>query len=592
MDRDEGNEEPSVYVYNGLDLVPDEVRHVRVDPSLTFPARAFFECRHLEVVELPEGLLQIRDRAFSNCYSLRIINIPSTVTEIGKCAFHYCEKLEVADLPIEVQRLGWHVFNNCKSLKSINIPPNIELIKEGSFKDCARVSEVLFSEGLREIGEGGFSRCTSLVSVTLPPSLREVGVQSFDGCVKLNEIHMHDDIYSIGRGAFKDCNITNFRIPPLVANVDISILGRNNGLVSLELPERRNNIKDSMMGETVLGALRNIALPSDCLVRIILSANFTSLVVAFPNADQGTISTALKTRFDELPIHKICYYQSYHDNESTLQSLKREFNELNVSGKEQDCLGMTPLHILACSTKPSIEMYRLLIDKYPETLVIEDKWGDIPLMYAIWCNAPAEVVDLLVESYKSLHPDYDFNWGGMIRTLAQRNVPLPNIQRLISTHTSSFSGQKYDMQALVIELASSDATKARLYKPYTSIGTCRYLLQLSITERLESLAVSRWSVELKNVIISLPKNVTIREASVRELYQRLATYESIKEGTSVLELALWKTKIDEGRNKRARVGEEDINYKDQCRINSGADIIIRNVLPYLLPKLWPNKCRW
>ena len=67
------------------------------------------------------------------------------------------------------------------------------------------------------------------------------------------------------------------------------------------------------------------------------------------------------------------------------------------------------------------------------------------------------------------------------------------------------------------------------------------------------------------------------------MYDTLATYESIKEGTSVLELALWKAKIDEGRNKRARV-EGDDSYKDRCRVNSGADIVIRNVLPYLLPK--------
>ena len=88
-----------------------------------------------------------------------------------------------------------------------------------------------------------------------------------------------------------------------------------------------------------------------------------------------------------------------------MQSLKREINpwtlqppgQLNTSGKQQDCLGMTPLHILACSTKPTIEMIRLLIEKYPETLLMKDKWGDVPL-YALWCNAPAAVIDLLVES--------------------------------------------------------------------------------------------------------------------------------------------------------------------------------------------------
>ena len=74
------------------------------------------------------------------------------------------------------------------------------------------------------------------------------------------------------------------------------------------------------------------------------------------------------------------------------------------------------------------------------------------------------------------------------------------------------------------------------------------------------------------------------EVSAGNLYDRLATYESIKEGTSVLELALWKAKIDESSCKRARVDSE-VGSRGQCRINCGADIVMRNVLPYLLPKL-------
>ena len=110
------------------------------------------------------------------------------------------------------------------------------------------------------------------------------------------------------------------------------------------------------------------------------------LKIAFPNEDSDTISDALRHRFDDLPIHKICYYQSYHPTETVMQNLKREINpwtanilgQLNASGKEQDCLGMTPLHILACSTQQNVEMYRLMIEKYPEALIMKDKWEIYP----------------------------------------------------------------------------------------------------------------------------------------------------------------------------------------------------------------------
>ena len=317
--------------------------------------------------------------------------------------------------------------------------------------------------------------------------------------------------------------------------------------------------------------------------------------VAFPDADtddddnnDDTITVALKHRFDDLPIHKICYYQSYHDNEATMQSLKREINpwttkplgQLNRTGKQQDCLGMTPLHILACSTKPTIEMCQLLIEKYPESLIMKDKWGDIPLLYTFWCNAPAGVLDLLVESYKSLHPDYEFDWKGMLLTMAKRNVPLTSIKNLINTQQESFPNQDYDMQQVVIELATCNEQGFRSL-PYTSDETFRYLLRLSISDRLDTLDVTRFQEDMKNCIDEVGEEISREE--VCAVYDRLAIYESIKEGTSILELSLWKAKIDENRNKRARA-DGDVSYKEQCRINSGADIIIWNVLPYLLPK--------
>lgn len=57
--------------------------------------------------------------------------------------------------------------------------------------------------------------------------------------------------------------------------------------------------------------------------------------------------------------------------------------ERNPTGLQQDCLGMTPLHILTCSTVHSLELYQLMIDEYPENLIIKDEWGALPLLYAV-----------------------------------------------------------------------------------------------------------------------------------------------------------------------------------------------------------------
>ena len=284
-----------------------------------------------------------------------------------------------------------------------------------------------------------------------------------------------------------------------------------------------------------------------------------------------------------------------------MQNLKREINpwtskfpgQLNITGKQQDCFGMTPLHILACSTTQNVEMYRLLIEKYPETLIMKDKWGDIPLLYVFWCNAPTDVIELLVESYKSIYPDHVFDWGGMILTLAKRNVPLAYVQTLVNTQHNYFHGQYCEMQSVVMELAAYDGSQ--FSRPPSSAETFRYLLHVSIADRLDSLCVRRWRIELEKCVNEFPDKASVRENETKALYAKLETYESLREGTSVLELALWKAKIDEMDstnnystglvqcNKRARVDNE-VSYKDQCRINCGADIVVRNVLRYLLPK--------
>ena len=584
----------SVYIYNGVDEVPEDVTHVRVDPSVTvIPAEAFKDRGSLELVDLQEGLIRIENKAFKWCISLKRINIPSTVREIGEEAFDGCDELDGITLPEELQRLGQYAFKHCRSLQTINIPPNIENIQAATFICCDSLLEVLFSEGLREIGEDAFSRCKSLVSVTFPSSLKVICKEAFEGCKVLDEVHIPDSLQSIETGAFKNCDsLTNFRIPPM-SMIDISIIKGNNCLVSLELSENTNIIGQA----SLLASLRNIALPTECEIDADAFHNCTDLRVAFPDADtyddkDTTITEALQHRFDNLPIHKICYYQSYSDNETTMQHLKREINpwtskppsQLNTTGKQQDCLGMTPLHILACSTKPTIEMYRLLIEKYPETLIMKDKWGDIPLLYAIQLNdAPMEVFGLLVESYKTLHPGYEFDWKGMILTLVRHNnVPLMRIQTLVNAQRNSFPKQEYDMQQVVMELASYDASQCPGFGyPYTSVDdTVKYLLRVSINKRLDLLDVSKWRVDLDKSISDLG---LVTKEGTQAVYDQLAAYEIAKEATSVLELALWKKKIDESRNKRARVDSE-ISYREQCRINcGGADIIIRNVLPYLLP---------
>jgi hypothetical protein len=118
--------------------------------------------------------------------------------------------------------------------------------------------------------------------------------------------------------------------------------------------------------------LRNIAIPSSVnnIEKGILE-ECEDLRCLFPN--QNGLLEVLERRYDGLPIHRLCYCHSYHATAATLQILKKGLESSTDVVKHQDCLGMTPLHILALSTKHRRRLYQVLVRRYPHYLVTRDE---------------------------------------------------------------------------------------------------------------------------------------------------------------------------------------------------------------------------
>jgi hypothetical protein len=100
--------------------------------------------------------------------------------------------------------------------------------------------------------------------------------------------------------------------------------------------------------------LQNVAFPPDAVFgnnilgrRGEFERNKYDLHQLFGSIEE--IISALQHQFDGLPIHSIVYYLLYH--QGVLQKLMDAI-KLDPTGNQQDCLGMTPLHILACSSVP------------------------------------------------------------------------------------------------------------------------------------------------------------------------------------------------------------------------------------------------
>ena len=69
-------------------------------------------------------------------------------------------------------------------------------------------------------------------------------------------------------------------------------------------------------------------------------------------------------------------------------------------------------------------------------------------------------------------------------------------------------------------------------------------------------------------------------------HYKVEHYRYVREGITLLELALWKAKLGEkeeyaaeGKSKKAKVDAE--SARKEGRITCGADMVIKNVLPFL-----------
>jgi hypothetical protein len=73
--------------------------------------------------------------AFFYCRYLTSIIIPESVTSIGPGAFGLCDSLTNVTIPNSVTLIGDSSFEGCTSLNSITIPNSVSLIDYSAFRD-------------------------------------------------------------------------------------------------------------------------------------------------------------------------------------------------------------------------------------------------------------------------------------------------------------------------------------------------------------------------------------------------------------------------------------------------------------------------
>jgi hypothetical protein len=104
---------------------------------------AFYGCVSLESVMFTSKITSIGSSAFFECKALKSIEIPETVTEIDVQAFG-CTALEHVTLPQGMTELSRYIFSECNSLKTLTIPKSVKKINDGALYDCPKLNDIYY----------------------------------------------------------------------------------------------------------------------------------------------------------------------------------------------------------------------------------------------------------------------------------------------------------------------------------------------------------------------------------------------------------------------------------------------------------------
>lgn len=262
----------------------------------TIPDYAFYACRGLEALSIPETITEIGafafygcealtyittrdtslttvgDRAFAGCTALLDLTLPATVTYMGVGMLEGCGKLEsltipfvggcTADYPLTEEEqaaiedgdathpaessayLGYlfgaahYTFSAGyipASLITVTLTEGCTAIPANAFFECASIREVILPEGVTEIGRRAFYGCEKLTAMTLPDSVTTVGDDAFHGCIRMQSFTGGAGLTELGMQTFMNCvSLGTVTLPETVTHLPNSCFSGCLSLTTLQ----------------------------------------------------------------------------------------------------------------------------------------------------------------------------------------------------------------------------------------------------------------------------------------------------------------------------------------------------------------------
>jgi hypothetical protein len=251
--------------------------------------------------------------------------------------------------------------------------------------------------------------------------------------------------------------------------------------------------------------------------------------------------------------------------------------------------GQLPIH-LACIYNAPLEVIQMLLENDSGKNTIHERcfyWGSLPIHLACSAGAPVEVIQLLLDSDDDKKTILEKNGIGQlpIHIACWKNAPVQVVQLLLAS----------DMEKKTILEKDNNGRRLPIHiacEVNAPVEVIQLLLQASICDRIEQLDLEQWRIGVGDLINAIKADDS-KTKKVQEIYERLSKYEEMQHTISLLALAIWRTSClkwgsiefqsmhDMEDFRTTDDAFDPVKFKRERRIKSGADVIIRGVLPFL-----------